>query len=58
MTNSTLYSLHQGEIQLFSRQHYTPAVGKLWALAQLWTVQHFLLGRATFITAACVVCKY
>jgi len=27
-------------------------VGKLWALAQLWAVYHFLLGRATLPVVA------
>jgi len=32
-------------------------MGKLWATAQLLSIQHFLLGGATLIAVGRVVCK-
>ena len=32
-------------------------VAKLWASAQLWVIQHFLLDRATPVVVGFVVCK-
>ena len=44
-----LNTCHQCEIRLYNQYHCKPVVSKLWASAQLWAFQHFLLSRTECI---------